>query len=113
MQFTFGGSVNPVSQSTPYAHGCCDELKRQSRAARIERSGRRTPCPMGFTLRTVSCRHSSPSRLASRMRIWTSVGIYQDDVELDRDAARGLMTMQRVFAFKHKSALGDAPAHRL
>lgn len=33
--------------------------------------------------------------------------------ELDRSAARGEMASRRVIAFKHDSALGNAPAHRL
>ncbi len=33
--------------------------------------------------------------------------------ELDRSAARGLMAVRHLFVFKHASALGEAPAHRL
>ena len=33
--------------------------------------------------------------------------------EHDRSAARGLMSLQRLVAFEHESALGSAPAHRL
>lgn len=33
--------------------------------------------------------------------------------ELDRSAARGLMSTQRCWAFEHESPLGNAPAHRL
>lgn len=33
--------------------------------------------------------------------------------ELDRSAARGEMPSRRIVAFKHASALGNAPAHRL
>ncbi len=33
--------------------------------------------------------------------------------ELDRSASRGLMGAKRCFAFKHDSALGNAPAHKL
>jgi CRISPR-associated protein Csd2 len=33
--------------------------------------------------------------------------------ELDRSASRGLMSVQRCLAFKHDSALGNAPAHKL
>ncbi len=33
--------------------------------------------------------------------------------ELDRSAARGVMTMRAIYAFEHESALGNAPAHRL
>ena len=33
--------------------------------------------------------------------------------DIDRSAARGLMAARRLFVFKHSSALGEAPAHRL
>ena len=33
--------------------------------------------------------------------------------EHDRSAARGEMTARGLFVFKHRSALGNAPAHRL
>ncbi len=33
--------------------------------------------------------------------------------ELDRSAARGLMSLRRLIVFEHESALGSAPAHRL
>ena len=33
--------------------------------------------------------------------------------EIDRSAARGLMSLQRLIVFKHESELGNAPAHRL
>lgn len=33
--------------------------------------------------------------------------------ELDRSAARGLMSLRRLVVFEHDSALGSAPAHRL
>ena len=33
--------------------------------------------------------------------------------EQDRSAARGEMTTRRLIVFKHASALGNAPAHRL
>ena len=33
--------------------------------------------------------------------------------EHDRSAARGLMATQKLIVFKHDSALGNAPAHKL
>lgn len=51
-------------------------------------------------------------------------GFSEDDLELlwnalinmfehDRSAARGLMSSQKLFVFKHKDKLGNAPAHKL
>lgn len=51
-------------------------------------------------------------------------GFSQEDLDLffsalmnmfenDRSAARGLMSSRKLFVFKHKSKLGNAPAHRL
>jgi CRISPR-associated protein Csd2 len=42
--------------------------------------------------------------------LWESFGRM---FELDRSAARGLMSLRRLIAFEHDSALGSAPAHRL
>jgi CRISPR-associated protein Csd2 len=42
--------------------------------------------------------------------VWKALGNMFD---IDRSAARGLMAARRLFVFKHSSALGEAPAHRL
>jgi CRISPR-associated protein Csd2 len=42
--------------------------------------------------------------------LWKALGNMFD---LDRSAARGLMSTRELFVFKHRSALGEAPAHRL
>lgn len=42
--------------------------------------------------------------------LWKSLGNMFD---LDHSAARGLMSARELFVFKHRSALGEAPAHRL
>ncbi len=42
--------------------------------------------------------------------VWGALGNMFD---IDRSAARGLMAARRLFVFKHNSALGEAPAHRL
>jgi CRISPR-associated protein Csd2 len=42
--------------------------------------------------------------------VWKALGSMFD---IDRSAARGLMAARRLFVFKHDSALGEAPAHRL
>lgn len=42
--------------------------------------------------------------------LWKALGLMFD---LDRSAARGLMTTRGLYVFKHDSKLGSAPAHRL
>ncbi len=42
--------------------------------------------------------------------LWTAIG---GMFELDRSAARGLMTMRRLFVFQHESHLGNASAASL
>lgn len=44
------------------------------------------------------------------MLLWKALGNMFD---LDRSAARGFMSTRGLFVFKHRSALGNAPAHRL
>lgn len=43
-------------------------------------------------------------------QLWNALGLMFD---LDRSAARGLMTTRGLYVFKHDSKLGSAPAHRL
>lgn len=43
-------------------------------------------------------------------QLWKALGLMFD---LDRSAARGLMTARGLYIFKHDSKLGSAPAHRL
>ena len=42
--------------------------------------------------------------------VWTAL---RDMYDIDRSAARGQMAARRLIAFKHESALGNAPAHKL
>ncbi len=42
--------------------------------------------------------------------LWRALGNMFD---LDRSAARGLMSARGLFVFEHRSALGEAPAQRL
>jgi CRISPR-associated protein Csd2 len=42
--------------------------------------------------------------------LWKALGNMFD---LDHSAARGLMSARELYVFKHRSALGEAPAHRL
>lgn len=42
--------------------------------------------------------------------LWLALG---NMFSLDRSAARGLMSARELFVFKHKSRLGEAPAHKL
>lgn len=42
--------------------------------------------------------------------LWKALGNMFD---LDHSAARGLMSARELFVFKHRSALGEAPTHRL
>jgi CRISPR-associated protein Csd2 len=42
--------------------------------------------------------------------LWTAL---ENMFSIDRSAARGLMAPRELFVFKHNSALGEAPAHKL
>ena len=42
--------------------------------------------------------------------LWTALGSM---FEVDRSASRGEMTARKLYVFKHDSALGNAPAHKL
>ena len=116
VQMTFGRSVDPVvtleHSITRMAVATEAEAEKQSGDNRT--MGRKNTIPYG-----VYVSHGFISaHLASQ------TGFSEDDLKLlwdalvsmfehDRSAARGLMSTQKLIVFKHDSALGNAPAHKL
>lgn len=116
IQLTFSRSVDPVvtleHSITRMAVAKEEEAEKQGGDNRT--MGRKFTIPYGLYIG-----HGFVSPQLARQ-----TGFTQEDLELlwdafgrmfehDRSAARGLMTMQRLFVFKHESPLGNAPAHRL
>jgi CRISPR-associated protein Csd2 len=116
VQFTFGRSIDPI---LPHEHSITrmavttaeksEELSGDNRTM-----GRKNTVPYGLY---VAHGFISP-------QFAKQTGFSTDDLEvlwgslrtmfeLDRSAARGLMSMRRAIVFKHESELGDSPAHKL
>lgn len=116
VQLTFGRSVDPVVTLehciTRMAVATEGEAEKQSGDNRT--MGRKNTVPYG-----VYVAHGFVSA-----HLANQTGFSEDDLKLlwdalvnmfehDRSAARGLMATQKLVIFKHDSALGNAPAHKL
>lgn len=115
-QFTFGRSVDPIvtleHSITRMAVATEAEAEKQSGDNRT--MGRKNTVPYGLYV----AHGFISAHLAGQ------TGFTEDDLGLlweslvnmfehDRSAARGLMSTQKLVIFKHDSALGNAPAHKL
>ena len=116
IQMTFARSVDPITalehSITRMAVATEKEAKEQKGDNRT--MGRKATIPYGLYV----CHGFISANLAQQ------TGFSEEDLELffdalknmfdvDRSAARGLMSAQRLIAFKHDSALGNAPANKL
>lgn len=116
VQLTFARSIDPVvaleHSITRMAVATEEEAAKQGGDNRT--MGRKNTVPYGLYLG-----HGFVNPLLARQ-----TGFSQEDLdllwqgfrtmfELDRSAARGLMALRRLIAFRHASELGNAPAHKL
>lgn len=116
IQFTFARSIDPVTACefsiTRMAVATEKEAEKQSGDNRT--MGRKATVPYGLYL----CHGFISANLAKQ------TGFDESDLELfwealknmfdvDRSAARGLMSAQKLIVFKHDSVLGNAPANKL
>ena len=116
IQFTFARSVDPVTAAehsiTRMAVATEKEAEKQSGDNRT--MGRKATVPYGLYV----CHGFISANLAKQ------TGFSEDDLTLffealqnmfdvDRSAARGLMSAQKLIVFKHASELGNAPANKL
>lgn len=116
IQLTFARSVDPIS---PLEHSITrmavtkeEDAEKQDGDNRT--MGRKSTVPYGLYV----CYGFISANLAKQ------TGFSQEDLDLffealknmfdqDRSAARGLMSAQRLIAFRHDSELGNAPANKL
>ena len=116
IQLTFARSVDPIAAAehsiTRMAVATEKEAEKQGGDNRT--MGRKATIPYGLYV----CHGFISANLAQQ------TGFSQDDLDLffdalnnmfdvDRSAARGLMSAQRLIVFKHDSVLGNAPANKL
>ena len=116
IQLTFARSVNPVATSehsiTRIAVATPKEAESQN--GENHTMGRKATIPYGLYV----CHGFISANLAQQ------TGFSEDDLalffdalknmfDLDRSAARGLMSAQKLIVFRHASELGNAPANKL
>ena len=116
IQFTFARSIDPISSMehsiTRMAVATEKEAEKQGGDNRT--MGRKATVPYGLYL----CHGFISANLAQQ------TGFTEEDLSLfwealknmfdvDRSAARGLMSAQKLIVFKHNSFLGNAPANKL
>lgn len=116
VQLTFARSVAPVvaleHSITRMAVATEDEAEKQKGENRT--MGRKMTVPYGLYR---AHGFVSPQLAAQTGFTAGDLGLLWEAFgrmfELDRSAARGLMSLRRLIVFEHESPLGSAPAHRL
>ena len=116
IQFTFACSVDPVviSEHSITRMAVATEKEAEKQGGDNRTMGRKATIPYGLYV----CHGFISANLAKQ------TGFSEEDLELfwdalknmfdiDRSAARGLMSSQKLIVFKHDSVLGNAPANRL
>lgn len=116
IQLTFARSVDPIATAehsiTRMAVATEKESEKQGGGNRT--MGRKATVPYGLYV----CHGFISANLASQtgfseedlQLFWEAL---QNMFDIDRSAARGLMSAQKLIVFKHDSILGNAPANRL
>ena len=111
---TFARSVDPVVSSEYALTVCAARDEEKPYESQVGIQGRKATVPYGLYV----CHGFISANLAKQ------TGFSEEDLALfwdalknmfdvDRSAARGLMSAQKLIMFKHNSVLGNAPANRL
>lgn len=116
VQLTFARSVDPVvtAEHSITRMAVATEAEAEKQSGDNRTMGRKNTIPYGLY---VAHGFVSPALAAQ-------TGFSAEDLDLlfealvnmfehDRSAARGMMSTQKLVIFKHSSALGNAPSHRL
>lgn len=116
VQLTFARSVDPVVSAehaiTRMAVETPEEAAKQQGDART--MGRKFTLPYGlYVARGFIAPHLAAKTGFTTDDLDTLKQALRDMFELDRSAARGFMATRGIYAFRHDSALGNAPAAAL
>ncbi len=116
IQFTFARSVDPImtSEHSITRMAVATEKEAEKQGGDNRTMGRKATIPYGLYV----CHGFISANLAKQ------TGFSEEDLDLfwdalknmfdmDRSAARGLMSAQKLIVFKHDSILGNAPANKL
>lgn len=114
IQLTFARSVDPIVTSEHALTVCAARDEDKSYESQVGIQGRKATVPYGLYV----CHGFISANLAQQ------TGFSEEDLalfwdalknmfDIDRSAARGLMSAQKLIVFKHESVLGNAPANKL
>jgi CRISPR-associated protein Csd2 len=116
VQMTFGRSVEPIvaleHSITRMAVATEEEAEKQSGDNRT--MGRKNTVPYGlYVSHGFVSAHLAGQTTFSKPDLELFWDALKNMFEHDRSAARGLMATRKLIVFKHATALGNAPAHKL
>jgi CRISPR-associated protein Csd2 len=114
VQLTFARSIDPIVAAEHALTVCAARKADKPVEEQIGIQGRKFTIPYGLYLA-----HGFINPFLAKQTTFSDddLALFKTALaqmfELDRSAARGLMGAKRCIAFKHASALGNAPAHKL
>ena len=114
IQMTFARSIDPIVSMEHALTVCAARDEEKSYESQVGIQGRKATVPYGLYV----CHGFISANLAKQ------TGFSEEDLvlfwdalknmfDVDRSAARGLMSAQKLIVFKHESVLGNAPANKL
>lgn len=116
IQFTFARSVDPIvtTEHSITRMAVATEKESEEQNGDNRTMGRKATIPYGLYV----CHGFISANLAKQtgfseedlILFWDAL---KDMFDIDRSAARGLMSAQKLIVFKHNSVLGNAPANKL
>jgi CRISPR-associated protein Csd2 len=114
VQITFARSNDPIVAIEHSITVCAARKANKPVEAQVGIQGRKTTVPYGLYIAYgfVSPHLAAQTKFGEEdlTLLWEALA---NMFEHDRSAARGLMSTQKLFVFKHESALGNAPSHAL
>ncbi|NVJ22292.1 type I-C CRISPR-associated protein Cas7/Csd2 [Myxococcus sp. AM011] len=116
VQLTFARSVSPiVSQEHSITRmAVATEAEAEKQGGDNRTMGRKNTVPYGlYRAHGFISPHLARQTKFNQTDLELLFKAFANMFELDRSAARGLMSMRKVIVFKHGSELGNAPAHAL
>jgi len=116
IQFTFGRSVDPIVtlEHSITRMAVATEAEAESQGGDNRTMGRKYTVPYGLYRAHgfISANLANDTKFSNEdlVLFWEAL---ENMFDHDHSAARGLMAMRKLVIFKHGSALGNAPAHKL
>ncbi len=114
IQMTFARSVDPIVSMEHALTVCAARDEDKSYESQVGIQGRKATVPYGLYV----CHGFISANLAKQTGFSEEdLSVFWDALknmfDVDRSAARGLMSAQKLIVFKHESVLGNAPANKL